>query len=65
MTRPYGTQAFMMGRLAEALWGAAASFEKKLTRLRGGGVEAVAALMERFQHRLYRYLLRIVREQGS
>lgn len=52
----------MMTRFAEALWGAAVSLESELTRLRGGDVEAVAALIERYQHRLYRYLLRVVRE---
>jgi RNA polymerase sigma-70 factor (ECF subfamily) len=52
----------MMTRFQEACWGAAVSVERELTRLRGGDVEAVAALMERYQHRLYRYLLRIVRQ---
>ena len=55
----------MMGRFREALWGAAVSVETELTRLRGGDVEAVAAVMERYQHRVYRYLLRIVREPGT
>jgi RNA polymerase sigma-70 factor, ECF subfamily len=55
----------MMTRFAEALWGAAVSLESELTRLRRGDVEAVAALMERYQHRLYRYLLRVVREPGT
>jgi RNA polymerase sigma-70 factor (ECF subfamily) len=52
----------MMTRFQEACWGAAVSVQRELTRLRGGDVEAVAALMERYQHRLYRYLLRIVRQ---
>jgi RNA polymerase sigma-70 factor (ECF subfamily) len=55
----------MMSRFREAFWGAAVSVESELTRLRGGDVDAVAAGMERYQHRLYRYLLRIVREQGT
>jgi RNA polymerase sigma-70 factor, ECF subfamily len=55
----------MMSRLQEAHWGAAVSFESELTRLRGGDVEALAALMERYQHRLYRYLLRIVRQPDT
>jgi RNA polymerase sigma-70 factor, ECF subfamily len=55
----------MMSRFAEAPWGAAVSLESELTRLRRGDVEAVAALMERYQHRLYRYLLRVVREPGT
>lgn len=52
----------MMSRFQEAHWGAAVTVDSELTRLRGGDVEAVAALMERYQHRLYRYLLRIVRQ---
>lgn len=55
----------MMSRLREAHWGAAVSFESELTRLRGGDVEAAAALMERYQHRLYRYLLRMVGQPGT
>jgi RNA polymerase sigma-70 factor (ECF subfamily) len=55
----------MMSRFAEALWRAAVSLESELTRLRGGDVDAVAALMERYQHRLYRYLLRVVREPAT
>jgi RNA polymerase sigma-70 factor (ECF subfamily) len=52
----------MMSRFQESHWGAAVTVDSELTRLRGGDVEAVAALMERYQHRLYRYLLRIVRQ---
>lgn len=55
----------MMSGFREAQWGAAVSFESELTRLRGGDVEAAATLMERYQHRLYRYLLRIVRQPGT
>lgn len=54
-----------MSTFAEAVRGEAVSFDSELTRLRGGDVEAVAALMERYQHRLYRYLLRLVREPGT
>jgi RNA polymerase sigma-70 factor (ECF subfamily) len=52
----------MMSRFQEGHWGAAVIVDSELTRLRGGDVEAVAALLERYQHRLYRYLLRIVRQ---
>ena len=51
----------MMTWFQEALWGAPVTVESELTRLRGGDVEAVAAVMERYQHRLYRYLLRLLR----
>jgi len=39
--------------------------DTELTRLRSGDVEAVAAIMERYQHRLYRYLLRLLREPAT
>ncbi len=55
----------MISRFAETEWGAAVSFESELTRLRRGDIEAAAVLMERYQHRLYRYLLRLVREPGT
>jgi RNA polymerase sigma-70 factor (ECF subfamily) len=55
----------MMSRVADAVWGVAVSLERELTRLRRGDVEAVAALMERYQHRLYRYLLRLVRQPAT
>lgn len=55
----------MMSRVADAVWGVAVSLERELTRLRSGDVEAVAALMERYQHRLYRYLLRLVRQPAT
>ena len=55
----------MMTWFQEALWGASVTVESELTRLRGGDVEAVAAVMERYQHRLYRYLLRLLREPAT
>ena len=41
------------------------SLDSELTRLRDGDVQAVVPLMERYQHRLYRYLLRMVWQQGT
>lgn len=55
----------MMSRFQQASWGAALGFDSELTRLRNGDVQAVLPLMERYQHRLYRYLLRLVWEQGT
>ena len=55
----------MISGFGQTAWGAAVSIESDLTRLRGGDVDAVVALMERYQHRLYRYLLRLVREPGT
>jgi RNA polymerase sigma-70 factor (ECF subfamily) len=54
-----------MSRVIEAFWGATVNLETEVTRLRSGDVEAVAALMERYQHRLYRYLLRLVRQPAT
>lgn len=55
----------MMTRFQVAHWGAPVIVDSELTRLRGGDVEAVAAVMERYQHRLYRYLLRLLREPAT
>jgi RNA polymerase sigma-70 factor, ECF subfamily len=55
----------MMSRIQQATWGAALSVENELTRLRDGDVQAVVPLMERYQHRLYRYLLRLVWQEAA
>jgi RNA polymerase sigma-70 factor, ECF subfamily len=55
----------MMSRIQQAIWGAALSVENELTRLRDGDVQAVVPLMERYQHRLYRYLLRLVWQEAT
>jgi RNA polymerase sigma-70 factor, ECF subfamily len=55
----------MMSRIQQAMWGAALSVENELTRLRDGDVQAVVPLMERYQHRLYRYLLRLVWQEAT
>lgn len=55
----------MMARFQEVRWGAPVTVDSEWTRLRGGEVEAVAAIMERYQHRLYRYLLRLLREPAT
>jgi RNA polymerase sigma-70 factor (ECF subfamily) len=54
-----------MGALVEPMPEAAVSFESEVTRLRGGDLEAAARLMERYQHRLYRYLLRMVGQPAT
>ena len=55
----------MMSRVANAFWGATVTLDSELTRVRSGDVEAVSALVERYQHRLYRYLLRMVRQPAT
>jgi RNA polymerase sigma-70 factor, ECF subfamily len=41
------------------------SLEDDLTRLRKGDLDALATLIEQYQARLYRYLLRLVREPAT
>lgn len=55
----------MMSRIQQVTWGAALSPDSELTRLRNGDVQAVGPLMDRYQHRLYRYLLRMVWQQAT
>ena len=54
-----------MSPLVETMTGAAVSVESEVTRLRGGDIEAAASLMERYQHRLYRYLLRMTGQPAT
>lgn len=44
----------------ETIVGTLMTFESETTRLRSGDAEVIARLVERYQHRLYRYLLRLV-----
>src|SRR5215470_8179148 len=55
----------MMGRFMAVTFGTPVSFESELTRLRGGDLDALTSLVERYQHRLYRYLLRLVRQPAT
>lgn len=55
----------MMSRQAEIMLGTLVSLEGAAMRLRGGEVNAVAGLMELYQHRLYRYLMRIVMQPST
>jgi RNA polymerase sigma-70 factor, ECF subfamily len=55
----------MMDQSMAALPGALVSFDNESTRLRNGDPQAIATLMARYQHRLFRYLLRMVSETGT
>ncbi|MGE5325235.1 MAG: RNA polymerase sigma factor [Actinomycetota bacterium] len=46
-------------------WGVPVSVEDDLTRLRKGDLDALAALIEQYQGRLYRYLVRLLREPST
>jgi RNA polymerase sigma-70 factor, ECF subfamily len=43
----------------------AVGLDADVARLRRGDLDALAALVQRYQHRLYRYLLRLVRQQAE
>jgi RNA polymerase sigma-70 factor (ECF subfamily) len=55
----------MMGQEAESILGVLVSTDSEAVRLRSGDLDALAVLMERYQHRLYRYLLRLVSQQST
>lgn len=46
-------------------WGVSVSVEDELTRLRKGDVDALGTLLEQYQTRLYRYLLRLVHDSAT
>ena len=53
-----------MGQLTGE-WEGLVGLEREVAGLRRGNPEALAALLERYQNRLYRYLLRMVREPAT
>jgi RNA polymerase sigma-70 factor (ECF subfamily) len=55
----------MMSRQEQTMLGTLVSYENEATRLRSGDVDAIAGLIERYQHRLYRYLLRLVSQPST
>jgi RNA polymerase sigma-70 factor, ECF subfamily len=55
----------MMSPLAGTMLGTALNVESEAVRLRRGDVDAIAALMQHYQHRLYRYMLRMVRQPST
>lgn len=54
----------MYGSIDTAI-GTLMTFESEATRLRSGDAEAIARLVEQYQHRLYRYLLRLVSKPST
>jgi RNA polymerase sigma-70 factor, ECF subfamily len=55
----------MMSQEVEILLGELVNTDSEAMRLRSGDLDALAVLMNRYQHRLYRYLLRIVSQQST
>jgi len=54
-----------MGSAAATVWEAPVGVEDEISRLRRGDPEALGALVERYQHRLYRYLCRLVSDPAA
>ena len=54
-----------MERPFEAILGTLMGCESEAVRLRDGDVDSIARLVERYQHRLYRYLLRLVSQPST
>ncbi len=54
----------MYGSIDTAI-GTLMTFENEATRLRSGDTDAIAQLVEQYQHRLYRYLLRLVSKPST
>src|SRR5258708_32376668 len=52
----------MMGQTAVLHWEGGVGLDSDVARLRQGDPQALEALLTRYQHRLYRYLLRLSRE---
>jgi len=48
-----------------AYWEGQVALESDVAQLRGGDLDALSALLTRYQNRLYRYLLRLVREPAE
>jgi len=67
--RPFGEAIrilkCMMGQVAISTEVLLVGLEADVARLRRGDLDALAELVTRYQHRLYRYLLRIVRQPAE
>jgi RNA polymerase sigma-70 factor, ECF subfamily len=63
--QPYSGQAKMMLSTMATDWGAPVSSADDVERLRKGDLDALATLIDRYQDRLYRFLLRLVREPAT
>jgi RNA polymerase sigma-70 factor (ECF subfamily) len=55
----------MFAQTAAIGWEAPLGVDSEAVRLRRGDPDALVALLERYQHRLYRYLLRMVHEPAT
>lgn len=53
------------GNSATAIWEAGVGVETEIAQLRRGDLDALSLLLARYQNRLYRYLLRMVRQPAE
>jgi RNA polymerase sigma-70 factor, ECF subfamily len=53
------------GNFATAAWEAGVGVESEIAQLRRGELDALSSLLARYQNRLYRYLLRMVRQPAE
>jgi RNA polymerase sigma-70 factor, ECF subfamily len=53
------------GNSATAFWEAGVGVEGEIAQLRRGDLDALSSLLARYQNRLYRYLLRMVRQPAE
>jgi RNA polymerase sigma-70 factor (ECF subfamily) len=53
------------GNSATAIWEAGVGVESEIAQLRRGDLDALSSLLARYQNRLYRYLLRMVRQPAE
>jgi RNA polymerase sigma-70 factor, ECF subfamily len=53
------------GNSGTAIWEAGVGVESEIAQLRRGDLDALSALLARYQNRLYRYLLRMVRQPAE
>jgi RNA polymerase sigma-70 factor, ECF subfamily len=60
----FGRNTDMMSGL-EIMWEERVGLESEVAQLRRGDLDALSALLTRYQYRLYRYLVRLVRDQAE
>src|SRR5271170_4065852 len=53
------------GNSATAFWEAGVGLDTEIAQLRRGDLDALSTLLTRYQNRLYRYLLRMVRQPAE
>ena len=60
-----GTNVGRVGSAAAAYWEGRVALDSDVAQLRRGDLDALSTLLTRYQNRLYRYLLRMVRQPAE